>query len=64
MLEMIVFTVVGIVAYLAADRILDWIEVRRGNRFEHRTLIFFVLLLTLALGAFQLINLLVMPQTP
>lgn len=61
---MIVFTVVGIVAYLAADRILEWIEVRRGNRFEHRTLIFFVLLLTLALGAFQLINLLVMPQTP
>lgn len=61
---MIVFTVVGIVAYLAADRILDWIEVRRGNRFEHRTLIFFVLLLALALGAFQLINLLVGPQTP
>lgn len=61
---MIVFTVVGIVAYIVADRILDWIEMRRGNRFEHRTLIFFVLLLVLALGAFQLVNLLMAPQAP
>ncbi len=61
---MITFTVVGIVAYLVADRLLDWIEVRRGNRFEHRTLIFFILLLALALGAFQLINLVVTPQAP
>jgi hypothetical protein len=49
---------------LAADRLLEWFEVRRGSRFEHRTLIFFVLLLVLALGAFQLINLLVAPSTP
>lgn len=61
---MITFTVVGIIAYLVADRLLDWIEVRRGNRFEHRTLIFFILLLALALGAFQLINLVVTPQAP
>ncbi len=63
-MEMIAFTVVGILAYLAADRLLEWFEVRRGSRFEHRTLIFFVLLLVLALGAFQLINLLVAPSTP
>jgi len=61
---MIIFTVIGIIAYVVADRILDWMEVRRGARFEYRTLIFFVLLLALALGAFQLVNLLLAPRAP
>jgi len=62
--ETIVFTVIGIAAYVIADRILNWMEVRRGARFEYRTLIFFALLLALALGAFQLVNLLLTPRAP
>jgi hypothetical protein len=53
---MLYYTVAGIVLYLAADAILNRIEVRRGRRFEHRTLIFFFILLALALVAFQLIQ--------
>jgi cytochrome c biogenesis factor len=55
-MEIIYFTLAGIVLYVAADRALDWIEVRRGERFEHRTLIFFAIIMVLALGLFNLIE--------
>ena len=55
-LEAVSFTVIGIVLYLAADRLLVLIERRAGRVFEHRTLLFFVLLLTLALVTFALIR--------
>jgi hypothetical protein len=55
-LAILYYTVAGIVLYLAADAILNRIEVRQGRRFEHRSLIFFFILLALALAAFQLIR--------
>jgi zinc transporter ZupT len=55
-LAILYYTVAGIVLYLAADAILNRIEARRGQRFEHRSLIFFFILLALALVAFQLIQ--------
>lgn len=55
-MEMIYFTLAGIVLYLVSDRLLDWVEQRRGARFEQRSLIFFAILLVLALIAFQLIG--------
>lgn len=50
------YTAAGIVLYLVSDWILNRIEVRRGARFEHRSLIFFFILLLLAVAAFQLIR--------
>ncbi len=50
------YTLAGIVLYLAADWILDRIEIRRGARFDNRSLIFFAILLVLALTSFQLIQ--------
>ena len=50
------FTTVAIVLYFSADRLLDWIERRRGARFENRQLIFFAIILPLALAAFWLIR--------
>jgi hypothetical protein len=55
------YTLAGIVLYYAADWILNRIEIRRGARFENRTLIFFVILLALALATFQLIRLILTP---
>lgn len=55
-MEALYFTVAGIVLYLFSDRALDFLERRRGARFEHRSLIFFAILLILALIAFQLIG--------
>lgn len=55
-MEMVYFTIVAVVLYVAADRLLNWIEMRRGERFEHRSLIFFVIILVLALTVFNLIQ--------
>ena len=50
------YTIAGVVLYLLADRILCVLEARAGRVFEHRTLIFFVLLLAMALVTFALIR--------
>ena len=55
-MAMIYYTLAGIVLYLVADWILNRIEIRRGARFDNRTLIFFAILLTLALVSFQLVQ--------
>jgi hypothetical protein len=55
-MEVVYFTLVGIVLYLASDWVLQRIEIAAGRRLEHRTLIFFALLLTLALVSFSLIR--------
>ena len=55
-MEFLYFTVVAVVLYWLADRILDRIETARGARFEQRTLIFFTILLVSALLAFAAIR--------
>ena len=56
MMSIIYFTVVAILLYLAADWLLDKIEQRAGRRFEYRSVIFFFILLTLALATFSVIQ--------
>ena len=53
---MILFTVLAVVLYLVADRALNALELRAGRRFEHRSLVFFVILLALAIAAFSLVR--------
>ena len=55
-MELITFTVVAVVLYVVADRVVDALETRAGRRFEHRTLYFFGILLVLALATFALID--------
>ena len=50
------FTVVGIALYFVSDWVLERVEVTAGRRFEHRTLVFFVILLSLALITFAIIQ--------
>ena len=52
----IYFTLAGIILYLVADWLLRQMEQRAGRRFGHRTLIFFGLLLGLALASFGVIR--------
>ena len=52
----IYFTVAGIVLYLVSDWLLQRIEAGVGKRFEYRSLIFFVILLSLALITFEFIQ--------
>ena len=50
------FTVVAIGLYLLSDWLLQWVEVAVGKRLEHRSLIFFAILLSLALVTFSFIQ--------
>ena len=55
-MEIIWFTLTAIVLYLAADRLLNFVEARRGDRFANRSVIFFFILAGMAIPAFALIQ--------
>lgn len=55
-MQMLLFTVLAVVLYLVSDRALNALEVRAGRRFEYRSLIFFVILLALAVLAFSAVQ--------
>ena len=56
MWEIVAFTGVAVVLYLVSDRILEAIEVRRGERLAHRSVVFFAILVTLALISFSILE--------
>lgn len=56
MMSAVWFTIVAVILYLVSDWILERIEVSLGKRLEHRSLIFFVILLTLAVVTFAVIQ--------
>jgi hypothetical protein len=51
-MDILWFTLIAVALYFGADRLLDYIERRRGARFENRQLAFFMIILPLALVAF------------
>jgi hypothetical protein len=55
-MEAVSYTVVAVVLYFFSDWLLNRIEHRAGRRFEHRTLYFFGILVTLALLSFAAIR--------
>ena len=57
-MDVVYFTVIAIGLYFGADRLLDWLERKRGARFENRQVVFFIIILPLALAAFWLVRML------
>jgi hypothetical protein len=55
-MQFVLFTVLAIVLYLVSDRVLLALESRAGRRFENRSLIFFAILLTLAVVTFAVVQ--------
>ncbi len=55
-MEIVYFTIAAIVLYVAADFILDRIEQRLGRRLQYRSLVFFGILLVLAVVVFGALN--------
>ena len=55
-MNVIYFTLVAALLYLFSDWLLQRVEVAVGRRLEHRSLVFFGILLTLALTSFSLIE--------
>jgi predicted PurR-regulated permease PerM len=56
MVEALLFTALAVVLYLVADRVLDALERRAGRRFEYRSVVFFAILLLLAVLSFALVR--------
>lgn len=56
-MDIVWFTLVALALYFGADRLLDWIERKRGARFANRQVAFFAIILPLALVAFWLMRL-------
>ena len=52
-MELLLFTLNGIIVYLVSDRIVRAIERRRGEVLEQRQAVFFVIFLVLILASFQ-----------
>ncbi|GMQ87656.1 MAG: hypothetical protein BMS9Abin08_0861 [Gammaproteobacteria bacterium] len=55
-MEILYFSLAAIFLYVAADWIVKRIETAVGRRFEYRSLIFFAILLVMALTSFALIR--------
>ena len=55
-MEMIYFTVAAVVLYVVSDWILNQIEIKQGARLENRSLIFFVIIGTLSVVSFYIIQ--------
>ena len=55
-MHFVYFTLVAALLYLFSDWLLQRVEVAAGRRLEHRSLVFFAILLTLALASFTLIG--------
>jgi hypothetical protein len=56
MIEVLIFTLNGIVIYLVADQIVRMLEAKRGEALKNRQVIFFIIFLTLALITFQVLQ--------
>ncbi len=57
-MEVIYFTIVAAGLYIFSDRILDLLERRAGRRFDNRTLVFFAIIMVLAVTTFGMLRLL------
>jgi len=55
-MEIVYYTLTGIALYFVSDWLLDRIEQARGARFQNRSVVFFAIILVLALVSFQLIG--------
>ena len=55
-MQYVAYTITAILLYLFSDWILNRIEISRGKRFEHRSVIFFAIILVLAVGSFEIID--------
>ncbi len=62
MLEIIVYTLAGVILYLASDKAVLIIEKQLGRRLQYRSILFFIIISVLALIAFNAISQYFAPQ--
>ena len=52
----IYYTIAAVVLYLISDWILNRIEIYYGKRLQYRSVIFFAIIMVLAVGSFSIID--------
>lgn len=60
-MEFIYYTIAAIVLYGASDFILNRIEIKMGKRLPNRSFIFLIIIMTLAIGSFNLLQSILVP---
>lgn len=50
------YTITAVLLYIISDWILNQIEKSVGKRLEYRSVVFFVIILVLAVGSFEIID--------
>ena len=55
-MDIVYFTLIAIGLYFGADWLLERLERARGRRFENRQVVFFAIILPLALATFWLVR--------
>jgi hypothetical protein len=55
-MSIVYFTLAAAILYLFSDWLLNRVEVTVGRRLQHRSLVFFGILLTLSMTSFALIS--------
>ena len=57
-MQFVYFTITAVLLYVFSDWLLRQIEAKRGEPLPNRSLIFFVIILVLAIGSFKAIEVL------
>ena len=55
-MEVLLFTLVAIILYLVSDGLVKAIEKQKGELLENRSIIFFIIIFTLAVTTFYLLQ--------
>lgn len=55
-IEIVLFTLAGAFLYFFSDWALNQIERLRGGRFEHRSIVFFAIIMVMALIVFEVMS--------
>ena len=50
------YTVTAVILYLFSDWILNKVEQRLGKRLQYRSVVFFAIIMVLAVGSFEMID--------
>ena len=57
-MQFVYYTIAALLLYVLSDWLLVRMEAFHGDRFKHRSVVFFVIILILAISSFKLIELL------
>lgn len=59
---MISYTIAGVLLYLISDSLLQRMELNAGHRFEHRSIIFFIIITILSVTSFAIFRFMIINQ--